>query len=338
MKLVSRLLAVPALLLCLSSPSMAQTAPEVSEVHVAVAGLGFPYLPFIIAQQRGYFKAQGLTVDMSVFSGGSQALQALLGGSADVAAGGYSSTIQMAVKGQPLVTFAVQANCAGWVFGVTKAAHDSIKSFSDLKGKRIGVSAPGSGFHMGVNFLLNKVGIKPDEVSIIGVGVSATAVSAARGGMIDALMTNDPSATMLQDSGDLFPLAEMRNTEGNQKAFGGNYAEASLFATKKFVDANPNTVQALTNAMVDAEQWLAKATPEEVAANVPPDYFVKDNALFVKAFSNMRHCISTNAVLEPSAAQTVRNVLAAFDPAIANSNIDLSKTYDNSFAERANKR
>lgn len=326
-----------ALLLGAAGSTAAQSDLEKPQIHLAAAGLGFPYLPFIIADSRGYFKQEGLDVRIGVYAGGAKALQALLGGSADIVAGAYSNTITMAVKGQKLVTFTVQANCAGWVFGVTKANKDTIKTVADLKGKRVGVSSPGSSFHMGVNYLLNEAGLKSEDVSIIGVGSSAGAVSAAREGQVDALMTNDPVATILQQSGDMVTLAEMRNTEGNHKAFGGDYTEASIYTSKDFIDKNPKTIQALTNAVVHAEQWLARATPDEVFESVPKEYFVSDKDIFAKAFNSMRGCLSQDGLMSANSAKTVRNVLAAFDPEIGSANINLDATFDNSFAEKVGK-
>lgn len=314
--------------------AQAQGAPEKTRLHLAAAGVGFPYLPFVIASSRGYFKQAGLDVDIGVYSGGAKALQALLGGSADFVAGAYSNTITMAVKGQKLVSFAIQANCPGFVFGVTKASHDKIKSYADLKGKRIGVSSPGSSFHMGVNYLLSRAGVKPDEVSIIGVGSSSGAVAAARSGQVDAMMSNDPVATILQDSGDLFPLATMRSPQATRATLGGNYPEAAIYSTRDFIDKYPNTVQAIATAIVQAEQWLAQATPEQVAAAVPAEYALADKGVFAQAFTNMRACLSHDGIMTDEAARTVRNVLAAFDPAIAAARIDLDATYTNRFVQK----
>ena len=315
----------------------AQSAPEEPIILLDGAWVGFPYLPFVIASSRGYFKQQGLDVEIGVYSGGAKALQALLGGSADIVAGAYSNTITMAARGQKIVSFVTQAVCPGFVFGVTKASHDKIKTYADLKGKRIGVSSPGSSFHMGVNYLLSRAGLKPEDVSIIGVGSSSGAVAAARSGQLDAIMTNDPVATVLQDSGDLFPLAQMRNVKDTQATLGGNYPEASIYATKTFIDKNPKTVQAIANAMVAAEKWMAQATPRQVADAVPAQYAVADKAVFVQAYSNMHQCLSQDGLMAADAPKTVRNVLAAFDPPLAAANIDLSTTYDNSYVQRANK-
>jgi len=321
--------------LAAAAASAAPPAPEKPAIHLAAAGVGFPYLPFIIADSRGYFRQAGLDVEIGVFSGGAKALQAMLGGSADMVAGAYSNTITMAVKGRKLVSFVTQAACPGWVFGVTRANRDKIRSYADLKGRRIGVSSPGSSFHMGVNYLLHKAGLDPQDVSVIGVGSSSGAIAAARSGQIDALMSNDPVATVLQDSGDLFPLAEMRDPAGSRAALGGDYPEAAVYSTQAFLDKYPNTVQAVTNAILQAEQWMAQATPEMVAQAVPPQYALADAEVFAKAYANMRECISRDGLMTDAATRTVRDVLAAFDPDVAAADIDLKATYDNRFVERA---
>jgi NitT/TauT family transport system substrate-binding protein len=118
---------------------------------------------------------------------------------------------------------------------------------------------------------------------------------------------------------------------------GGNYPEASIYATKAFIDKNPKTVQAIANAMVAAEKWMAHATPQQVADAVPSQYAVADKAVFVQAYSNMHQCLSQDGLMAADAPKTVRNVLAAFDPTVAAANIDLSTTYDNSYVQRADK-
>jgi NitT/TauT family transport system substrate-binding protein len=250
-------------------------------------------------------------------------------------AGAYSNTITMATKGQHLVVVAAQVICPGWIFGVSQKRQAEVKSAKDLKGMRIGVSAPGSSTHMALNYILHKAGLQSSDVSIIGVGQAAGAVAAVRAGQIDALIVNDPSATILTKDGSLKPLENMRTADGNVKVFGSDYPESSLFATQEFIDKNPKTVQAVANAIVRAEKWIAKATPQEVADNVPPEYLGDNKALYAEAFTNSRRCIAQNGQITPKGAQTVHEVLAAFDPAVASAKIDLASTYDNRFVKKA---
>ncbi|WP_370885905.1 isocitrate/isopropylmalate family dehydrogenase [Caballeronia sp. RCC_10] len=144
----------------------------------AAASTGITYLPMLVAKQRGYFKDEGLDVTIAAFSGGSKTLEALLGGGSDMVAGAYSNTITMATKGQHLVVVAAQVICPGWIFGVSQKRGSDVKSPKDLKGLRIGVSAPGSSTHIAVNYILHKAGLQPSDVSIIGVGQAAGAVAA----------------------------------------------------------------------------------------------------------------------------------------------------------------
>src|SRR5436305_812356 len=143
-----------ALLAALPQAASAQ-APEKTKINVATASLGLPYLPLIIAQQRKYFADEGLEVEIAAFSGGSKALQSLMGGSSDVASGAYSNTLTMAAKGQKLVYFVTQVRYPALTIAVSKKVGDRYKSPADLKGMKIGVSAPGASTHMMVNHLLS---------------------------------------------------------------------------------------------------------------------------------------------------------------------------------------
>jgi NitT/TauT family transport system substrate-binding protein len=151
--LLTAALAVP-----LQSAS-AQSTPEKRKVNVATASLGLPYLPLIIAQQRKYFADEGLEVEIAAFAGGSKALQSLMGGSSDVASGAYSNTLTMAAKGQKLKNFVVQVRYPALTIAVSKKLAERYQSPKDLKGMKIGVSAPGSSTHMIVNHLLAKGGL-----------------------------------------------------------------------------------------------------------------------------------------------------------------------------------
>ncbi|MEO7031764.1 MAG: ABC transporter substrate-binding protein, partial [Herbaspirillum sp.] len=169
-----------------SSTLFAQTL-EKSKVSIAVGGKNlFYYLPLTIAEQLGYFKDEGLQVTISDFAGGSKALQALIGGSADVVSGAYEHTINMQAKAQPITAFVLQGRAPQIVLVVSNKTMPNYKSLADLKGKKIGVSAPGSSTNMMANFVLAKAGLKPTDVSFIGVGTSAGALAAMRSGQIDA--------------------------------------------------------------------------------------------------------------------------------------------------------
>ena len=152
-------------------------AVEKPQLTIAVGGKNLLYyLPLTVAEQLGYFKAEGLDVTIVDFAGGARALQAVVGGSADVVSGAFEHTVNMHYKGQPMRAFVVQGAAPQITLGYNPKAIPNYTSVMDLKGKKIGVTAPGSSTNVVVNFVLAKAGLKPSDVSIVGVGAGNGAV------------------------------------------------------------------------------------------------------------------------------------------------------------------
>ncbi|MDP1687620.1 ABC transporter substrate-binding protein, partial [Hydrogenophaga sp.] len=174
----------------------AQAKLEKPRVSIAVGGkAAFYYLPLTIAEQLGYFKAEGLEVEISDFAGGSRALQALIGGSADVVSGAYEHTINMQGKNQFIQSIVVMGRAPQIAMGVSTKTMPRYKAVADLRGKKIGVTAPGSSTNMVANLILSRAGLKSSDVSFVGVGTSAGALTALRSGQIDAMSNIDPVMT-----------------------------------------------------------------------------------------------------------------------------------------------
>ena len=312
-------------------------ALEKQKVSIAVGGKNLLYyLPLTIAEQMGYFKDEGLQVEISDFAGGAKALQALVGGSADVVSGAYEHTINMQAKGQVITVFVLQARAPQIVFGVSTKTMPNYKSIADLKGKKIGVTAPGSSTNMMASFVLAKGGLKPTDVSFIGVGTSAGALSALRSGQIDAISNLDPVITMLQQKNEIRIIADARTLKDTAAVFGGPMPAASLYTTDVFLKKYPNTSQALANAMVRALKWIQKAGPGDIVKVVPESFQLGDRALYLEAFKNVREAISLDGTIPEGGPAIALKALQAYEPELAGKSIDLSKTYTNELVKRAN--
>ena len=314
----------------------AQPKLEKSKIAIAVGGkAAFYYLPLTISEQLGYFKAEGLEVEISDFAGGARALQAVVGGSADVCSGAYEHTINLQSKNQLFQAFVLQGRAPQIALGVSTKTIPNYKSLADLKGKKIGVSAPGSSTNMMANLVLSRAGIKAADVSFIGVGTSAGALTALRSGQIDAISNTDPVMTMLEQKGDVKIISDTRTLKGTTEVFGGPMPAACLYAPLEFVQKNPNTCQALANAIVHGLKWLQTAGPGDIIKTVPEAYLLGDRALYLASFNKVREAISLDGILPDEGARTALKALASFDPAVKPDKIELAKTYTNEFARRA---
>src|SRR5689334_10437824 len=196
-----------------------------SKVTVAVGGGGcLCYLPTILAKQLGEFDKAGVNVDLVDLKGGSDALKAMLGGSADVVSGYFDHCVNLAAKKQELQAFVVYDRYPGLVLVVAPAHTKEINSVKDLAGKKVGVTAPGSSTDFFLKYLLKKNGVDPSSAAVIGIGLGATAVAAMEQGQIDAAVMLDPSVTVLQGShADLKILSDTRTQKDTLEVFGGEY-------------------------------------------------------------------------------------------------------------------
>ena len=319
-----------------AAPAFAQATPELTKVRLGVGGkAALYYLPLTITERLGYFKEEGLDVEISDLQGGSKTMQALVGGSIDIASGAYEHTITIQSKGQTIQAFVAQGRYPGFALGVAKAKAGAYKSAKDLKGMKIGVTAPGSGTQTFVEYLLNKEGLKGSDVAFIGVGSSAGAAAAMRTGRIDALSNLDPLMTELETSGDVVIMVDTRTTKGTLALFGTAMPAATLYTSKEFIAKNPRTVQALTNAMVRALLWIQKATPAQVAETVPPQYVQNNRDLYLASYAKVREGISPDGLFPKEGVENTLKMLQEFDAATKAATIRLDETYTNRFVEQA---
>jgi NitT/TauT family transport system substrate-binding protein len=328
-----------ALLIALALPGGVALAQTKTKVSVAVGGAGcLCYLPTVLAKELGEYDKAGLDVELINFKGGSQALQAVIGGSADIVSGYYDHCVNLAAKGQSLVAFVVYDRFPGMVLAASPESGKDIKSIKDLAGKTVGVSAPGSSTDFFLKYLLAKNGLDPASASTIGIGLDATAVAAMEHGKVNAAVMLDPAATLLQSKfKDLKTLSDTRTQKDTLEVFGGEYPGGALYTRADWIAKNEATVQKLTNAILGTLKWIHAHSAEEIMAKMPEDLVGPDKALYVAALKNMIPMYSTTGKMDPKGAEAVLAVFSQSVPEIAKANIDLSKTYTNCFVEAAAK-
>jgi len=218
---------------------------------------------------------------------------------------------------------------------VRKERAAGYKTAADLKGMKIGVSAPGSSTNFFVMYLMSKAGLKPTDAAYIGVGIGPSAVAAVKKGDIDAISNLDPMMTKLEQDGDIKVVVDTRTEEGTRAIFGGSNPAAVLYLKQDFIEKNPNTVQALVNAFYKTLKWLEKATPEDIAATVPEDYFLGDRALYLAAVKANKPVYSLTGVIPAAGMRSAADMLLAFDPELKDAKVDLATTFDGRFVTKA---
>src|SRR6516162_881922 len=274
-----------------------------------------------------------VTIAMSDFEGGGQAFDALLAGSVDIAAGAYEHTLRAQAMGQDVRAVIELGRFPGVVLAIGKDR--SFKSFADLKGLKIGVTAPNSSSQLLVLYLMAKAGLMPSDASCVGVGGGERAVEAMKMGEIDAISNLDPVITRLQRDGAIRIVVDSRLPRVNYGIFGGTNPAAVLYARQEFIAANPAAIQALVNAFYKTLRWIATATTDEIVDTVPVEYFLGDRAIYVKALKANLLVYSRTGIISRQGMNSALKMMATFDPDFLDKKIDLQRTFDDRFIKRA---
>jgi len=318
-------------------PGAGAQALEKPRLTIGVGGKPLLYyLPLTIAETRGFFREEGLQVETNDFGGGSRALQALLGGSVDLVTGAYEHTIRMQTKGQDVRAVLELGRFPGIVLAVRKDRAAQIKGPADLKGAKIGVTAPGSSTNFFVNFLMARAGANPKDAAFVGVGTGLSAIAAMKRGEIDAISNLDPVISKLETDGDIVVMADTRTEAGTRAIFGGANPAAVVYMRNDFIERHPNTTQAIVNAFHKALRWIATASPDDIAKSVPETYYLGDRELYMRAVRASLETYSRDGIIRLDGMKSALGMLKEFDDELKNvRDEDLPRTFVERFARKA---
>jgi NitT/TauT family transport system substrate-binding protein len=320
-----------------TSPDEARAGGGTTQVKIMVGGIDkVIYLPAKLTEQLGYFSAEGLDVQLLTEPSGATAENVLIAGDVQGVVGFYDHTIDLQTKGKCVTSVVQFADVPGEVEVVASAKAGSLRSPADFKGKKLGVTSPGSSTDFLTQYLATKGGLRSGDYTTVKAGAGQTFIAAIDNGGIDAGMTTDPTAAKLVSSGKGKIMLDMRTEEGAKAALGGLYPASSLYMDCAWVAAHPETVQKLANAFVKTLRWIKAHKPAEIAAEMPAEYAAGNPQLYVKAVTDSIGMFNGDGQMKPEGAENVLDVLSQFSPNVKGKkdSVDLSKTYTTSFVAK----
>ena len=308
---------------------------ELQKVRIASssAGLQMGWLPLTMAQTLGYYKEEGLDVEVQSIASTAKTLQALLGGSVDVAGISYVQTIQMAAEGQRVRSFFLMHVRDSRALVVAPKALGKIKTVGDLKGAVIGVPAPGSPTHQLVNFYLGLNGVKPTEVSAVAIGAGGSAFAAVESGRVDAAaLSGAEHLYLLHRHPEMRVLVDASTAEGMRSTYGdGAYAGSDAAAKQEWLTRNPETARRMTRALLRAQQWLVAHQPEEIRERLPEWMKTQEVAVDLEIIRRGKEAYTTDGAMPKGAPENMRHYLDLTLENMRSAKIDLAATWTNEY-------
>jgi len=295
------------------------------------------HLPVLLAEQLGYFKAEGLLVDILEQADSALSTETLQSEGLFVWSAPYDHLLHVPRK-LPLVAIMQTGRTPQLALGVSRKSMPSFKRLQDLQGRRMGVPALDSQARRCVDYAMVLAGDSPIHVSHVAVGHASQAILALRNGQVDALCMPDPVMTLLERKGDVDIVRNFRSIKQSQRLFAGAMPGHSLIANQDMVRKHPQACQALVFGVARALKWLRTAGPSDLLGNMLDNPILLDRAVYLNAVDNMRESYSLDGVMSNEAAQTALRLRNVLEPEARALRTNLGLNYTNEFAMQARKR
>ena len=304
-------------------------------LKIMVGGLNKQiYLPNMLAQRLGYFKAENLDVTLIDEGSGQASEEEVVAGNVDAGSGAYVHPMVLNTQGKKIETIC-QFGIAPGEAEVVDASLTNITSAKDLAGKNLGVTDLGSGTHVLTQAILGTAGVNPTNAHYVAVGAGDTFIAAIEQKKIAAGMTTYPTISRLVNSGKGKILVSLLTPDSTRAALGGDYPFIGIFAKNDWVNSNKDVAQRLVNAYVKTLKYIHSHSADEIASQMPTDYFAGDKASYVADLKDQLAIFGTDCKMPAGGAETVQKIQQQFVSSYKGKSANLSETYTNEFADKA---
>jgi len=303
-------------------------AKKLQKIVVAESARGEHWLPVYLAHQLGYFKDEGLEVSFVTYQGGPLAIAALLAGDAQFSLTGYEQVLKTYEKGKSTKMIGATTQKHSWSLLV----RPEIKTFADLKGKKISAGKPGSSARAFVRASVIYGGLNPDTDVVYVDLPPGGEVAALDKGEIDAAFGGGARKVELLKKGAKV-LVDLTKPEQHKKVIGSDtYHLYVIQVTDEYSKKHPDIVQKFVNAVARGIAWQKKHTVKEIAATIAPLF----PGIKAEAITDVKRSLSSDGYLTKEGhAAAVR---FSIDVGMITKPIPFKAVVDNSFIRKAHKK
>ena len=239
---------------------------ELKKISVNEVARSVFYAPQYVAINNGFFKEEGLEIELTTGQGADKVMTAVLAGQSDIGFAGPEASIYVYNEGKEdyAEVFAQMTKRDG-SFLVSKTDTDNF-SWSDLKGKTVIPGRKGGVPYMTFEYVLKQNGINPETDVNLDDSIKFDLMAGAfAGGDAEYVTLFEPTASMTEEAGKGYVVASVGEASGE-------IPYTAYFAKKSYIEENNDVIQGFTNAIYKGQQWVKQHSAKEIA-EVIQDFF-----------------------------------------------------------------
>ena len=289
------------------------------------------YAPMYAAINNGYFQEEGIEIDLSTGQGADKTMQQVLSKNADIGFAGPEQVVYINNQGRDdyPILFASLTQKDG-SFLVSRTDEKDFK-WESLKGKTVIGGRPGGVPQMTLEYVLKNHGLQPgtDVQFVTNLDFTATA-AAFKSGTGNYVALFEPTATVLEKDGGGYIVSSIGKEAGS-------IAYTAFFATKSYIDENPETVQSFTNAIYKGQLWVSSHSDEEVAKAIASFFPGTDIDILANVVKNYRDAdaFAPDPTVKAENLTKLMDVIQSYDQKLIPNRPEYSKIVNPDFAEKA---
>ncbi|WP_274650634.1 ABC transporter substrate-binding protein [Paenibacillus humicola] len=325
------LLLAAAMLAGLLAGCAGKSGGEAVKIRLGEVTRSLFYAPEYVALGKGFFKDEGLDVELQTTAGGDKTMTALLSGVIDVALVGSETSIYVYQQGatDPVINFAQLTQTDG-TFLVSRKPVSNF-DWNSLKGSTFLGQRKGGMPQMAGEFTLRKHGIDPHQDLNLLQNVDFANIPAAfASGTGDYVQLFEPQASIFEKEGKGSVIASFGVESG--------HLPYTVFMTKQsYMDKNKDTVQKFADAVYKAQQWVKEHSPDEIADVVMPYFKDTDRDIAVRVIERYKEqgSYATDPIIDQNEWNNLLDIMTQAGE--LKDRTPLDKVVDNTFAENAMK-
>lgn len=289
------------------------------------------YAPMYVAINEGFFKEEGLKIDLSTGQGADKTMQQLLSGNVDIGFSGPEQVIYIYNQGRedyPVIFGQLTQRDGSFLVG--REDEDNFE-WNSLAGKELIGGRPGGIPEMTIEYVLKQNGLDPqlDVDMVTNIDFTATA-GAFKSGTGEYVALFEPTATMLENDGAGSIVASIGESAGN-------IAYTCFYTTKSYMDKNPEIIQKFINAIYKGQVWTKEHTNEEIADSIISYFPGTDRDVIVKVIENYKNieAYSEIPVVTEDGLSRLMDIIQGYDESLIPQRPDFNTIVNNTFANNS---